>query len=85
MIEIAALDVRFGREMAKRISEDIQRAYDDFGQGAWINRTDVAASGAAAVALHAKIAAMKIALQHVEQTDKALTGRAPKKETRAHG
>lgn len=85
MIEIDALDVRFGREMAKRITEDIQATYAAFGQGAWINRDDVAATGMQAVLLQATIAVLNRALTHIEETDKALTGRAPKKERPAHG
>jgi len=85
VIEIAEIDVRFGREMAKRIGEDIAKAYADFGMGHWINRADVGATGMAAVLIQAKIAGLNAALKHIEETDKALTGRAPKKESRVHG
>lgn len=84
MIEIDSLDVRFGREMAKRLTEDIQQSYEAFGQGGWINRADVTATGMAAVLIQAKIAGLKDAMKHLHETEKALTGRAPKKESR-HG
>lgn len=85
MIQLAEIDVRALREMAKRIHEDIANTYDAFGKGGWINRADVATTGMGAVLLQAKIAGLNDALKHIEETDKALTGRAPKREARVNG
>ncbi len=85
MIDIPELDIRASREIAKRITEDIQRAYEDFGLGKWINRLDAGATGMAAVLIQAKIAGLSDALKHIQETDRDLTGRAPKKEARLHG
>lgn len=86
MIDIPQLDLRALREMATRIQQDIAKLHEDFGLGTWINRADVGATGMAAVLIQSKIAGLAAALKHIEETDKALTGRAtPKKESRLHG
>jgi hypothetical protein len=81
MIEIAELDIRGLRDVARRMYEDIQKSYSEFGHGAWIQRTDVAATGMAAVMLQARIAGLERALSHIEEADKIMTGRV-KKESR---
>lgn len=73
-------DQRFVAEIKARIVEDIEQAYANFGQGGWIKRDDVAATGMAAVLIQAHIAGLKLALKHVDQTHDAMTGKVEKKQ-----
>ena len=83
MIDIGDLNIRAMAEMAKRINEDIARAFGSFGQGGWINHGDVGATGMAAVLLQAKIAGLETALTHIRETEELLLGRGQKREKRA--
>ncbi len=85
MIELPELDIRAMREVTKRIEADIASALREFAHGSWVKDNDVAATGAAALAIQRRIKGLEAALLHIAETDKALTGRAPKKENRAHG
>ena len=76
-------DQRFVAEIKARITEDIEQHYANFGQGGWIKRDDVAATGMAAVLIQAKIDGMKLALKHVAQTHDAMTGKVEKKKDTA--
>lgn len=69
------LDVRALREMAKRLHEDIAQEHEAFAQGGWVNQQDVGASGMQAVRIQAKIAGLRAALKHAEETNKLLTGK----------
>ncbi len=76
-------DERFVDEVRGRIIEDIQSAYDTFGQGRWMIRNDVSATGMAAVMLQAKVESLNTALKHLAQTHDAMTGKAEKKTKEA--
>lgn len=70
-------DARFVAECKARIIEDIEQRYANFGQGGWIIRDDVAATGMAAILIQAQIAGLKLAIKHIEQTHDAMTGKVP--------
>ena len=76
-------DERFVDEVRGRIIEDIQSAYDTFGQGRWMIRNDASATGMAAVLLQAKIEGLNTALKHLSQAHDAMTGKAEKKKEAA--
>lgn len=76
-------DERFVDEVKSRIIEDIQAAYNNFGQGRWVIRDDAAATGMAAVLIQAKIDGLNIALKHLSQAHDAMTGKAEKRQKEA--
>ena len=75
------LDIRFARELSKRLQEDLADQISKFSGGSWVVREDSGATAMGAMSIYAKITGINLAMRRIEETNKAMTGRIePKKE-----
>ena len=79
-MSITPYDTRFIQNLHAKISEDLQKTYQDLGSGTQIIRDNAAATGMACARYVGRIAGLQSALEYIKEINEDMSGKATKKK-----